>query len=298
MRSALMRWLVGAVALLVTSLPVASAAGLRAASNSYAHLRVARGRAGSRGESAEAQASESPAKAEEEEEAAEEVEPAAEEKTSNTPEFPSKQADVSPPDVEAAYFATEEAAKESDEKADEKKEEPDEEKSDLDEKEKKELSEEEQKKADDARASQADRQEQAKAGANAEEEAITTPPPAPTSPLPDSIPADFFSNAKYSTCSPPCIEGRGVCNDNTCFCKSPYRGSTCQKTVKDETVRIAYSVLAGMVAISMFVGCIAANCLFVYLTLSWEKKASYLGEAKARKEEWSPEAAAKKKSKT
>merc|ERR1712196_500681 len=35
-------------------------------------------------------------------------------------------------------------------------------------------------------------------------------------------------NEKLFECDPPCIHGRGVCNNKKCFCKSPYAGSTCQ----------------------------------------------------------------------
>lgn len=315
-----MRWLLfSAAALFVISLPCASAAGLRAASNSYAHLRVAAGRAGIRGGSGDTQASESPAKAEEEEEAAEDVETGAEdarqvssalavgEHTMETEDPRTQQAHASPTDNGVKFSAREEATKTSGEKDDPEADDSkaDEAKADdasadtAEEPKDAAVAEADAAKADAARDSLANNEARSKAQAPAHEEAAeTTPAPAPEPVLPDSIPADFFSNEEYTTCSPPCIEGRGVCNDNTCFCKSPYRGSTCQKTVKDESIRIAYSVLAGIVAISMFVGCTAANVLFAYLTFKDEKKVSYLGEAKARQEEWSPEAAKKKKSKT
>merc|ERR1719214_447908 len=36
-----------------------------------------------------------------------------------------------------------------------------------------------------------------------------------------------------SYCNPPCTK-HGVCNDNRCFCKTPWTGSSCQHQIKVE----------------------------------------------------------------
>lgn len=57
-----------------------------------------------------------------------------------------------------------------------------------------------------------------------------------------------------SVCDPPCVPGRGVCDNNHCFCRSGFTGSTCQ--LKDKSSADGVHVEAG-VAIGILFGAMA-----------------------------------------
>ena len=70
-----------------------------------------------------------------------------------------------------------------------------------------------------------------------------------------------FSDPKV--CEPPCAEGQGVCNNNQCFCRSPYRGSSCQSRSDGLQDRLPMSLSIGLCAGALFFGCLAGGlCQF------------------------------------
>mmetsp|Transcript_42171 Transcript_42171/g.91909 ORF Transcript_42171/g.91909 Transcript_42171/m.91909 type:complete len:167 (+) Transcript_42171:145-645(+) len=89
----------------------------------------------------------------------------------------------------------------------------------------------------------------------------------------------------HKLCDPPCVEGRGVCNDNTCFCKHPYAGSTCQREVNTEA-RVSHTLAVGLfvfaVAIGLFAGFMVSKCV---ATTAADKD---FGEMVVRRETWKP----------
>lgn len=94
---------------------------------------------------------------------------------------------------------------------------------------------------------------------------------------------------KYKECNPPCIEGRGICNDNLCFCKSPYTGTTCQHKMGG-LVRIAYPMVAALAVVSVVFGILLAQALHAIINLRSEGKLSALGDGYGRREVWMPPA--------
>eukprot|EP00929_Paragymnodinium_shiwhaense_P014254 TRINITY_DN122147_c0_g1_i1.p1 TRINITY_DN122147_c0_g1~~TRINITY_DN122147_c0_g1_i1.p1 ORF type:complete len:311 (-),score=56.41 TRINITY_DN122147_c0_g1_i1:144-1076(-) len=70
-----------------------------------------------------------------------------------------------------------------------------------------------------------------------------------SSAVPGMIPGTTASD----TCLPPCIEGRGICNDRLCFCKSPFDGVRCEK---ERTIGPS-RVTPGIAGLIVFLGFIA-----------------------------------------
>lgn len=108
--------------------------------------------------------------------------------------------------------------------------------------------------------------------------------------LKQAMPTNWPPEPEKATdeCNPPCIEGRGVCNDNICFCRSPYTGSTCQHNVKD-LFRVSYSLTVGCAVACLIFGCFLAKMLTVLVgqRRSSTALAGY-GENKQKHESWSP----------
>jgi len=99
-------------------------------------------------------------------------------------------------------------------------------------------------------------------------------------------------------CDPPCTKF-GVCNDNRCFCKTPYTGSTCQHQIKVEK-RVAYTLVIGIILVFFVMGAIVATLLFNYVEKGRKEFKSY-GDRTVRRETWKPseaESKGKKKGKS
>jgi len=89
-------------------------------------------------------------------------------------------------------------------------------------------------------------------------------------------------------CSPRCLEGRGVCNDNICFCRSPFTGSTCQHNVKN-LFRVSYTITTGLAVGCVLFGILMAKLLTILVAgrRSSNALAGY-GENKQKHELWQP----------
>merc|ERR1719281_1648877 len=96
-----------------------------------------------------------------------------------------------------------------------------------------------------------------------------------------------LESGSYQSCNPPCIQGRGICNDNLCFCKSPYTGTTCQHKV-GTLARVSYPMLVAFAIVSLLFGVLAAQIIHAIINLRSEGKLSALGDGYGRKEVWMP----------
>lgn len=119
-----------------------------------------------------------------------------------------------------------------------------------------------------------------RANFNLTEEASIRVKPKDWPPMDDSV----------KVCDPPCIKGKGICNDRVCFCISPYSGSTCQHK-ETGLYRAPKIMVVGFGVISFFLGLIMAKMLMAILEGSNEsRKFEALGNGKRRFELWAPPA--------
>lgn len=95
-----------------------------------------------------------------------------------------------------------------------------------------------------------------------------------------------LESGSYQSCNPPCIQGRGICNDNLCFCKSPYTGTTCQHKV-GTLARVSYPMLVAFSIVSVVFGVLFAQLFFAWISQHFDKRLSW-GEGALHKEVWCP----------
>lgn len=93
--------------------------------------------------------------------------------------------------------------------------------------------------------------------------------------------------SSYQACDPPCIEGRGLCNDNICFCRSPFSGSTCQHKVTG-LYRAPKVMTAGFAVMCFFMGIILSKFIFTFSEHAVETRLQRYGDGKKRFESWAP----------
>jgi len=93
--------------------------------------------------------------------------------------------------------------------------------------------------------------------------------------------------SSYQGCDPPCIEGRGLCNDNVCFCRSPFSGSTCQHKVTG-LYRAPKVMTAGFAVMCFFMGIILSKFIFTFSEHAVETRLQRYGDGKKRFESWAP----------
>jgi hypothetical protein len=93
---------------------------------------------------------------------------------------------------------------------------------------------------------------------------------------------------KSKECDPPCIGGRGVCNDKICFCKSPYTGSNCQHKIQT-LYRASYAMVVGFSIFSFLIGIILAKALAALIaTVRNTTSLDSYGTIKTKMEQWVP----------
>lgn len=102
------------------------------------------------------------------------------------------------------------------------------------------------------------------------------------------------SNQAYTSCDPACIPGRGICNDNVCFCRSPFAGSTCQHKQTD-LYRAPKIMVVGFAAVCFGVGILMSKLMFSFSEHAIETRLEKYGAGKRRYELWAPPEDAKKK---
>merc|ERR1719158_518396 len=97
--------------------------------------------------------------------------------------------------------------------------------------------------------------------------------------------AEEMEHDNPTHCDPPCTK-HGICNDNRCFCKTPWTGSTCQHQIKVEK-RIGYTLVFGLIGVFFVMGAIVATLLFNYIQKAQKEFANY-GNRTTRRETWKP----------
>lgn len=98
----------------------------------------------------------------------------------------------------------------------------------------------------------------------------------------------------HSLCHPPCIQGRGICNDNICFCKTPFIGTTCQHKISKYS-RVTYPMLVAASGVCLVMGLILAQVIHGFVTKRVENRLHWLGDGMVRQEVWMPPDNTKKK---
>lgn len=91
----------------------------------------------------------------------------------------------------------------------------------------------------------------------------------------------------YKSCDPPCMKGRGICNDNVCFCRSPYTGSTCQKTVS-ALYRASLPMTLGFAICCLVLGIIMSKLVWVFTERAVETRLERYGQGRRHYEKWQP----------
>lgn len=91
----------------------------------------------------------------------------------------------------------------------------------------------------------------------------------------------------FMTCDPPCIEGRGLCNDNVCFCRSPFTGSTCQHKMTD-LYRAPVPMVAGFAVVCFVMGIVLSKIIFTFSEHAVETRLQRYGPGKKKCESWTP----------
>lgn len=104
------------------------------------------------------------------------------------------------------------------------------------------------------------------------------------------VPLDYGGASEYEKCNPPCLDGRGVCNDNTCFCRYPYTGPSCQHQITN-LYRFSFAILVAFSAFCLFLGVMLANWTFAWTEDRSAKHLEKFCERHAtgkQTEEWAP----------
>jgi hypothetical protein len=86
-----------------------------------------------------------------------------------------------------------------------------------------------------------------------------------------------------------------MCNDNVCFCKHPYTGSTCQHNVTN-LFRVSYALTAGVAIFCIIFGIVMAKILTILVADRRAAKAlaGYGDTASVKHEMWQPPANTRK----
>jgi len=100
---------------------------------------------------------------------------------------------------------------------------------------------------------------------------------------------------ELSTCDPPCIEGRGTCNDNLCFCRSPFAGTTCQHTVGG-LYRAPKIMVVGFACCCFLLGLLFSKLIFSFTEQAIETRLQRYGTDRQKFETWQPPEAGKSSS--
>jgi len=90
-------------------------------------------------------------------------------------------------------------------------------------------------------------------------------------------------------CDPPCQDGRGVCNDRVCFCKTPYYGTVCQNAILSGGAwRFGPVLVVGIALACTFLGFLFAVIVYGFVRDGIEQRMVSLGADTVNKESWTP----------
>merc|ERR1719313_3140284 len=74
-------------------------------------------------------------------------------------------------------------------------------------------------------------------------------------------PAIGAQSEDEEVCYPKCVEGRGVCQKGTCFCRPPYTGTRCQREIGG-VLRIDNTIACLLVFIALCLGLLVSAIAF------------------------------------
>lgn len=94
-------------------------------------------------------------------------------------------------------------------------------------------------------------------------------------------------NDSYNSCDPPCIVNRGICNDNVCFCRSPFTGTTCQHKIS-ALYRASKVMVVGFAALCVLLGILLSKLVMTFAEAHVETRLERFGSNKQRFEKWMP----------
>jgi len=90
-------------------------------------------------------------------------------------------------------------------------------------------------------------------------------------------------------CDPPCQDGRGVCNDRVCFCKTPYYGTVCQNAILSGGAwRFGPVLVVGIALACTILGFLFAVIVYGFVRDGIEQRMVSLGADTVNKESWTP----------
>jgi len=109
---------------------------------------------------------------------------------------------------------------------------------------------------------------------------------ASASPIPSALAAATPGDVVSETCKPMCVEGHGVCEQGTCFCRTPFTGLQCEKRMKGELVRVGYPTATVVALIAVGLGVLIGVLLF--RTMLQARKDVVIEEDRPGREVWRP----------
>jgi len=103
------------------------------------------------------------------------------------------------------------------------------------------------------------------------------------------VPADPAIYDLKHVCDPPCEDGRGICNDKICFCKTPYFGTVCQNAIMSGgALRAGPVLVVGAAVACTFLGFLFAVIVYGFVRDGIEQRMASLGADTVNKESWTP----------
>jgi len=91
-------------------------------------------------------------------------------------------------------------------------------------------------------------------------------------------------------CHPTCLQDRGICVDKICFCKNPYEGVRCEKTLESGGVRLSHALAVAVYCVAVILGVGVASTVFRMFAAT-QRDGAPLNAYEAQKEVWRPSAA-------
>lgn len=111
----------------------------------------------------------------------------------------------------------------------------------------------------------------------------------------EEAPEPGFFDDVNKVCKPACIGGRGICNDNICFCKTPYTGTACQHEILAGSYRFGPVMTTAIAVASVVMGIFVSQIVFSFIREQMEQRNASLGQETVNKESWTPSESGSKK---
>lgn len=111
----------------------------------------------------------------------------------------------------------------------------------------------------------------------------------------EEAPEPGFFDDVNRVCKPACIKGRGICNDNICFCKTPWTGTACQHEILAGSYRFGPVMTSAIAVASVILGVFVSQIVFSFIREQMEQRNASLGQETVNKESWTPSESGSKK---